>query len=341
MNNIRFNKDGIILALSLTPTGGRGWYDGNCVFCGKKDHMGVNFESKGSKPPSFKCFKCGEKGSLIRLLKHIGRMDLMSGHGTPKPVSEQSLKVNSILNLDVTPEECRLPRSYERINHHPYLEGRGFTSIQYHMFGVAVARDDIRYKNDYVLFTIMDEGRPVGILGRSLWDEDRMNSHNAKVKESGMGTKHSKYKNMSVEFNKMLFGIDEIIEGVTHTAIAVEGVTDKASVDRGLNLYENDEMKCVVTFGKDMSSEQIVKLIKKGIRHLVLFYDPDAISAIKENLSRAFTYFDTVRCAVIRFPKDAGDMSPMEIATCMNEQVDVFMVNSILLDKNKIKKWRK
>lgn len=334
---MRYNKEQILSVLNLTPTGSGKWNDGRCVLCGKEDHMGVTFD--GNRPPSFRCFKCGKTGSLAFLLKHIGRSDLIKGSlgRSTKTVSELSLNKSKLNDLDTIPKEITaLPRGYRRVSSCEYLESRGFSERQFDMFGVATATEDIRYGNDYVLFTVYDDGKIVGVLGRSKWSPVEIKEYNKRIKEKGKGRKHVKYKNLSAEFSKMLFGHDEIIEGITDTVILVEGVTDKANVDRIFSLYDGDFVKCCCTFGKDISQEQIAKLVKKGVKSVILFYDPDALQTVINKIVKLHTHFDSVKSAIIRSDNDPGDMGSDEMEECLTSLEDCLTIKFRAIDKNKL-----
>ena len=82
-------------------------------------------------------------------------------------------------------------------------------------------------------------------------------------------------------FRSLLFGYDEINEH-TITVILVEGIFDKIAVDKVLGLWNNDEVKCVATFGKKISEDQIHKLELKGVSRVILLYDFDAVKDIKK-----------------------------------------------------------
>lgn len=117
----------------------------------------------------------------------------------------------------------------------------------------------------------------------------------------------------------MLLGYDEL-NFLTKTVILVEGIFDKIRIDQALKLNTMDStIKCCCTFGKSLSRYQIEKLMLKGVRVVVLGYDPDAISAMKRigiDLSR---FFDKVMvcCDLINF-KDFGASSDKEIIRVFN-----------------------
>lgn len=88
-----------------------------------------------------------------------------------------------------------------------------------------------------------------------------------------------RYKNSTEnEFMKLLYNYDTIIEGETDTVILVEGVFDVIALTRKLELYDNQRVAVVATFGKKISTTQIYKIQQKGVKTVVLAYDGDAVT---------------------------------------------------------------
>ena len=145
--------------------------------------------------------------------------------------------------------------------------GRGITPADCKRYNIG-ATDLYRKYQNYVLIPIYDGGKIRGFLGRygaKKVPKDRLRYNNS------VGT----------EFSELLFGYDEITENTT-TVILVEGIFDKIAVDKVLHLWDNEEIKCVCTFGKKISPEQSKKLMLKGVTNVILLYDFDAIKDIKK-----------------------------------------------------------
>ncbi len=313
------NKKAIISLLGLKPSGGRGWYVGDCVFCKKKAHMGIDF----GKKLGFNCFKCGKKGSILFVLKAVGREDLATGQRllVASEIMGEDLDIGTpIHELDTTTPTVKKPLGFSSMNYHPYLKGRGFTKDQYDIFSVGISSLDPKYTRGYIIFLVMEGGKCVGHLGRSTWTKDEIDAYNAK--REGM-SKYAKYNNSESDFRLLLFGIDEVVAGETHTVVLVEGVTDKANVDRSLNLYDSSEMKCCVLFGKKVSDIQLAKLYNKGVRKIVLFLDPEAVKEIKNYATAMTSNFDVKVAYNKNREIDVGDMSRGNIEAAIMNPMDV------------------
>jgi DNA primase len=344
---IKIDKKALIAVLDLKPSGGKGWYVGDCVFCGKEEHMGIRMEDVDYL--GYNCFKCGAKGSVIEVLKKIGRTDILDGNYMPSKKEildrnrlNQWIKAETKNEAEV--EEIKAPYGYTAVTYHPYLRERGFTRAQYSIFSVGISSIHKRME-DRIIFLVKEDNKIKGYLGRSTWSGKRIAEHNETAEKED---KHRKYLNSVSDFGKLVFGIDEITKN-TYVAICVEGVTDKASVDRSLHLYDCEVIKCVATFGHKMTDTQAKKLARKGIKHLILFYDPDSVSEMIEYGSSGFHLFESVQ--IMLHPKafkgfwgvDAGDMSKEDIQLTYSNRVSI--VDYGKYDyfgnyKKLIKRWR-
>lgn len=246
-----------------------GQYICDCVFCGKEDHMYIN-----KRTQMFDCKKCGTFGNIYKILRFLDKTYLLQGSTIVNSDTIESVRemlANEIENSEVRLldlPETRMPVGWKVLkNSNSYLMGRGITPElcqRYHMGATDMFR---KYKN-YVLIPIYDGGQIKGFIGR----------YGAKRVPDGK----LRYNNsIGTEFSQLLFGYDEIVEG-TETVILVEGVFDKIACDKVLRLWDNDEIKCVCTFGKKISAEQVLKLKLKGVTRVILLYDFDAIKEIKK-----------------------------------------------------------
>ena len=111
---------------------------------------------------------------------------------------------------------------------------------------------------------------------------------------------------MENDFVKLLYNYDAVVDGITDTVIIVEGVFDAIALTRKLNLYDNQQIAVVATFGKKISDTQIYKLQSKGVETVVIGYDGDASEAIKKTSTLLNDYFD-VYIADIENPSDDFD----------------------------------
>jgi len=104
----------------------------------------------------------------------------------------------------------------------------------------------------------------------------------------------------------MLGGLDEITDR-THTLILVEGLMDKANIDRLMDLDNIDEIKCCFTFGSNLSEDQI-KLIPNSVEEIILMYDLGTFNIMQDVGSRLLTMFD-VKVAILKDDDiDPGNM---------------------------------
>jgi len=216
-----------------------------------------------------------------------------------------------------------MPMGFRRLHYSDYLDGRGFTSEQYDIFGVGMTDLHPKFRDHYILFSVVEEGIVVGYLGRYMASKEEI-----EILEAS-GSEVFRYRNSSSDFAKLLAGIDEVTED-TESVIFVEGIMDKAGNDRNLRLYESPKVKCLCTFGSKFSIEQLAKVYRKGVRNIILQYDPDAVKKIKRNIGLACRYF-SVRAAICPQGKDPGDMSQEEATASISNLLNPieFSLNTI------------
>ena len=245
-----------------------GQYICTCPFCGKEKHFYIN-----KKTQMFDCKKCGEFGNIYKLLRFLDKTYLLNGatienKDTIESIREMLANDADSSEVEVTElPEIKMPVGWKVLHKsNPYLKSRGITSelCERYKFGSTCLLK--KYKN-YVLIPIYDNGKIRGYIGRygsKKVPDDKLRYNNS------IGT----------QFAQLLFGYDDITNN-TSSVILVEGVFDKIAVDRVLNLDSSEDIKCVCTFGKKISDEQIEKLKRKGISRVILLYDFDAIKEIK------------------------------------------------------------
>lgn len=305
---------------NMRQTGGKGWYATDCPFCSKKGHMGINFTGVGS----FNCFKCGERGTIYKLLKHINRLDVLR---EAKTIYVDNELVNK-LNAETTVEKyeamkrCSKPLGFKRIYDCEYIEGdRNIGSFVFDIHEIGYARLETHLKN-YVIFLMYYENALIGWIGRSMLSNDEIKKIEAKTER-----RYLRYLNSpGTDFSKYLFGINEINEK-THTIILVEGIFDKLKVDTLLELNETDEIKCLACFGKKISKNQINLLrTKKNVSDIIMLYDLDAINEEKRYGIELDNYFN-VKIGLCK-SKDPGEMEKaelMEILENLSNPMDFFI----------------
>ena len=246
-----------------------GQYVCDCIFCGKEDHMYVN-----KRTQMFDCKKCGTQGNIYKLLRFLEKTYLLGG-ATIEAVetikSVREMLANEIENSEVgllELPEVKMPVGWKVLkNSNPYLRNRGITPELCERYEFGTTKMFRKYDN-YILIPIRDNGEVRGFIGR----------YGSKEVPDGK----LRYNNSTgTQFSQLLFGYDEITQN-TNTVILVEGVFDKIAVDKVLDLWSSEDIKCVCTFGKKISEEQIAKLKIKGVARVILLYDFDAIKEIKK-----------------------------------------------------------
>ena len=247
----------------------RGQYICDCPFCGKERHFYISKQTQ-----LFDCKKCGEYGSIYKLLKALDKSYLLGG-----PTVEDREVITSIRKMiqeEAGEDEVQLTELPEvlmpagwkvAVSGIKYLRDRGVTSVDCRRYNIGQTRLFRKYKN-YILMPVYDGGIIRGFVGRygaKQVPENRLRYNNS------VGT----------VFSQLLYGYDEITTN-TLTVILVEGIFDKIAVDKFLDLWSSEEIKCVCTFGKKISREQVEKLKIKGVSNVVLLYDFDALKDIKK-----------------------------------------------------------
>ena len=229
----------------------RGQYICDCPFCGKEKHFYISRQTQ-----LWDCKKCGEHGSIYKLLKQLDKTYLLGGATVEIRDTIQSLRnivAESIEDDEVTLKELpviKMPVGWKvSVASTKYLLGRRITPADCKRYNIG-ATDLYRKYQNYVLVPIYDGGKIRGFLGR--YGAKKVPSNRLRYNNS-VGT----------EFSELLFGYDEITNNTT-TVILVEGIFDKIAV------------------GKKISPAQSKKLMIKGVTNVILLYDFDAIKDIKK-----------------------------------------------------------
>lgn len=268
-SSIRIGDDDLKDILLNPKLNRRGQYICDCPFCGKEHHFYIAKETQ-----LFDCKKCGEFGNIYKLLKQLDKTYLIGGATVKERDVLKSVRVmiSEALAEDegevtVLPE-VKLPVGFKTSRKSTqYLLDRGLTAEDCIRYNIG-STDLYRKFQNYVIIPIYDDGVIKGFVGRY---------GGKKVPKNRLRYNNS----VGTQFSSLLFGYDEI-NGGTISVILVEGIFDKIAVDKFLNLWSSDEVKCVCTFGKKISDEQIKKLIVKGVSNVIMLYDFDALNEIKK-----------------------------------------------------------
>lgn len=314
------NKTRIINELSLHFYGSKGWMRSDnceCPNCKKSDKFGILFLQGGGV---VKCMRCENSTSLFNYLVSINRSELIEGFSAP---IQETLKLinNPEEVVKVKVGEVKLPTGFKRLYFDDYLDNRGFTTFQYNLFRAGKSKD-LRLKN-HIVFPIYKDGNLVTWLARSRKSKE-WHKENIKYFKQGVGRLVLRYYNADgTDFEDIIGGYDEVVQDRTNTVILVEGLFDKSNIDRLLNLYESDSVKCCFTFGKNLSKTQVELMKIKGVKSIILLYDPDALDTIQKFSLKYMNLFDSVKCARLNFVnpggdlKDPGDLNIEEISEIM------------------------
>lgn len=290
----------------------------HCPYCRKKHKFAVYVGKPTARKKLFAshCFSCGKSNrELNPLLEKLERTDLIFEATTTLDVELEtsSLLLNSTgEQIDDSVDIIDPPKGFKRCYKNNYLKSRGFNADDYEYFPVGTTRGCNFQFDDYVIFLIVDAGDIVGWVARHIWPKSDIEDYNRKAKRAGT-FQLRRYKNSTEnEFMKLLYNYDTIIEGETDTVILVEGVFDVIALTRKLELYDNQRVAVVATFGKKISTTQIYKIQSKGIKTIVIAYDGDAVETIKHTSQQLKPYFDTY-IADINGDLDFDEMAYEEI----------------------------
>ncbi len=328
-----FDKQKIIDYFSLKPFGTQGWYRSDklvCPNCGQNDEFGIKFTDNGGVMHCLHSRTCNRyKTSLYNYLRIHDLTHLVE--------FEQSISFNAFPELNIKKEEetieelpiKKLPIGFKRIERDEYLDNRSFLPQHYELFKVGVTKLDSRYR-DHLIFQILNNNNEcIAWLARSRKSKEWHKENIEKAKE---GKTHLvlRYDNSpNTDFSKILGGYNEVTEG-TDTIILVEGLFDKTGVDCKLNLLENEEIKCLFTFGKKISEEQI-ELINKltNVKNIYLLYDNGSNEESKRyGMQLESNTNKKVRvCEIKTKDKDPDDLSFEELENTLLESVDSFSFN--------------
>ena len=273
-----------------------------CPKCGH-DEFGISLKDNHR----FQCFRkkrCGWSGNIFTLLKFLGRTDLYKkGESNVNIFSklESNLDFDNSKEIDLTLSTVKPPPGFKRIYENDYLKGRGLRVQEFQKYKIGKSV----FYTGFIIFLIERDFEIKGFIRRS--EEGKV------------------YRNSSDNFSKMLFGYDEIVEGVTDIII-VEGIFDKIQTDINLDLDSNEKMKCCCSFGGSLSLEQIRLLELKDIKNVYILYEADILKKLKKAISEVVLKFNNVRAGYLS-DKDPGDMNSKEILSILEKSVNFININ--------------
>lgn len=310
---MEINKSGFISALKLRASGDRGWMITSCIFCGKRDRLGVLLEQRGDSKPHFHCFKCGRAGSLKFLSSHIGRPELVSG----QYIAPMDIGVEIDTDININSDKCPLPVGFKRVFNHEYLSDRLISDYQLSRYKFGISKLDPKLKNEYVITLVEEGGVCLGYVARSTMSKVWIDDYNSRNSEE-----YQRYRNSESDFGKLVFGIEDIEVDSTSTVILTEGMYDKFAVDRKLKLYSSPLIKCGCSFGTKLSDVQAVKIAMRGVENVIILYDNGTVDKSKKVSKLASSYFKSVRIASLS-NGDPDESADDEIVYAINNAKSV------------------
>lgn len=257
----------------------------DCPWCGESE-FGISLEDNHI----FNCFRkkdCGMTGNIYTLLKYLGRSREFL---TDREIDfYEKLEVNLVteevkVNIDLEMQIETPPLLWRRTKDDLYLNDRGFLPYQYDKFEVGRSK----LNKDYITFLVRRDGKLVGYVSRSEKKKDWIDQYNVGKSKKD---KYLRYNNSKTDFSKTLFGIDEVIPGITSDVILVEGIFSKTKTDINLYLDSLDEVKCCATFGAKFSTEQVELLKMKGVKNIWLWFEADVLNKVKDIATYASNFF--------------------------------------------------
>lgn len=264
------------------------------------------------------CKKCGEKGSIFTLLKKLGKLELIQDGSTVTLSEEEFEKIPSLLDVIeankkviTEAEETVLPIGFKHVFYDSYLEGRGFNECDYHKYPCGVVDINKKLKN-FILFLVYENNVLFGYLGRNKMPKSEIDAINKDYKEQELNKRILRWNNSDADFSKLVYGIDDVTSE-TLCVIIVESIFGKKRIDDYLEKHKINEIKCVSTFGSKISEMQISKISEKGVRNVILMFDPDAVNKIKNYSFDLECCFDSVEIAIINDNEDIDTFTDNDI----------------------------
>lgn len=273
-----------------------------CPWCGKKE-----FYVSLSENHPFQCWRkkhCGESGNIFKLLEKLNRLEFFSykddvvfSNRVP-----ETLQIEEDDEVEIDIPEIKKPLGFKRIYDDEYLSKRGFAGNDFSDYIVGITKLDPKLIG-YIIFLLFQEGKNIGYVARYKGSKEECDLKNK-----------PRYRNSDSDFEKILGGYDDLVEGKTETVFLVEGLFDKKRIDDLLDLKSVDDLKCVFTFKCFLSNTQIRLLQKKGVKNLIMLYDPDVINKIRVQAIDLVKFFN-VKIGLIDFYNEDGNLKdPAELS---------------------------
>ena len=328
-NNARLDDDQVYDLLSNINKGPKNHLISDCPICGKERHFYFNVITQ-----RWDCKKCGKAGDIIYLLSLLGKLGLIRRFvDVTKELQNKIVNLLEETSKELTEEDLilpkvRMPIGFEEVSNHNYLKSRGFSEEDYKRYPVGVTDVNTKFE-DYVIFPVLEDKLPRAFIGRKTWTKDQFLVHEKKY-----GHAPPRYNNSKTNFQLLLYGLDEIMFYVD-TAILVEGIFTKIATDRRLDIQEGDPFRCLATFGKKISKAQIMKLLLRGIKNIIIVFDPDAVNEAYKYARELQKYFDKVQVGFVS-GGDLDDCSDEAFIRCFQRLMDPIEFKNSIIQKKKL-----
>lgn len=277
-----------------------GWLGLQCPFCSDHStHLGLNLKSN-----MFSCWACGEHGSIVKLIKEIKEISFHKSELLLKPFERESVldlpqdknTTSAILGgrsggvlkypsplLETMPEP-----------HRQYLLSRHFDP-------------DLIAKKYQLKFTYNTGDYRFRIIAPIFRSEKAVSWIAGDVIRKGSSPPYLKcpLEWSPVPANNCLYNLDSVKD----VAVLTEGMTDVWRIGDG----------AVASMTKSINSEQVMELVKKGVKKVFVMYDADAIdrSRIAANKLRGFFSVDVLEL-------DEGDPADLSLQEVISLRADIF-----------------
>jgi len=295
-NNIEYRASGKNVS--------KGEYSICCLWCGEnKYHLGIN-PSKGL----FNCWKCSEKGNIVRLVAKIRNVSFIEAKEIISPTSE--LKKILEERNKVVEEPIITPNKDFKLPEHTYRFRKDKTDLwqetalmflrqKYGLNWSDVEQADLhycvygRYKNSIIIPFYLN-GKMVNFIGRS-WDKTAKKRYDNCPNELSL-----------VNVKKMVYNCNNA-KG-KQQVIIVEGCFD--AIKTGLD-------RTVALCGTEITQEQRNALIELKAEELIILFDNDphltSTSKKAQDLANYLSAFGKTKVIQLPSGKDPGDMTREEI----------------------------
>lgn len=301
----------------------------DCPKCGREKHFYINagYNAKGRANPAH-CKRCNWQTNIVGLLVFLNKLELLGGRQVDlkKPLPKLSSLNREVEEIDIDIKTIKLPIGFKKVKFNDnnryteYLKSRKFTELDFEIYQPGYTWK--KKYNDYVIIPVTRDWDIKGFVGRYI----------------GVNKDAPRYLNSEHDFSKLLFGYDELEPGQTTTAILVEGGFDKVSVTTELDLHNNEGIKCLCSFGKKLSDEQLLLLQKAGIENLFLMFDArDAIKEIKSTGFKIKRQFNNILCCDTGSKLDPGSSNKEMLLEILakSKSVDRFQLDKLSTQKLK------